>query len=60
MKGDAAHWYLVAFGQRDVEQLRPFLRVIEKHLVEITEPKEQQSIRRQDCAGCLGTAASSA
>ncbi len=44
---DAAHRHLVALGQRDIEDGRRLLRVLEKHLVEIPEPEEQQRLRRQ-------------
>ena len=41
-----AHRDAVAIGQREVEQLRPGLGVIEKHLVKIAQPEQQQRIRR--------------
>jgi hypothetical protein len=33
-------------GERKVQQTRGFFRVVEKQLVKIAEPKEQQGIRR--------------
>ncbi|KAG0506026.1 MAG: hypothetical protein Udaeo_06050 [Candidatus Udaeobacter sp.] len=41
-----AHRHAVALGQRDVQQSRRLLGVIEKHLVEISEPKQQERVRR--------------
>ena len=43
----AAHRHAVARGEREVEQLRAGLRVLEKHLVKIAEPEEQQRVLRQ-------------
>src|SRR5439155_2224100 len=40
------HRHAVALGQRDVQKGRRFLRVVEKHLVEIAEPKQQERVRR--------------
>ena len=42
----AAHRHAVAMGQREIEQPGRFLGVLEKELVKIAEPKEQQRIRR--------------
>ena len=50
---DAAHRHEVPFGQRHVENGRRLLRVLEKHLVEIPQPKQQQRIRRQRPADAL-------
>ena len=47
MEGDAAHRDDAALGERDVEQLRAALRVLEEHLVEIAEAEQQQRIFRQ-------------
>ena len=33
-----------AFGQRDIQQLRAGLRVLEKHLVKIPQPEQQQRV----------------
>src|SRR5262245_13957316 len=38
------HRNAVAFGQRYVQQNRRLLRVIEKHFVEIAEPKQQERV----------------
>jgi hypothetical protein len=43
----AAHRHAVARGEREVEQLRAGLRVLEKHLVKIAEAEEQQRVLRQ-------------
>src|SRR6266436_5661165 len=40
------HWHAVSLGQRDVQKGRRFLRVVEKHLVEIAEPKQQERVRK--------------
>ena len=44
---DAAHRHRAALGERDVEELRAGDRVLEKHLVEITEAEEQQRVLGQ-------------
>ena len=44
---DAAHRHHAALGQGDVQQLRASLRVLEEHLVEIAEAKQQQRIPGQ-------------
>src|ERR1041384_7384129 len=44
MMRDAAHRNGPAFGERNVKQLRPALRVLEKHFVEIAEPEQQQRV----------------
>ena len=46
MIGDATHRHAVALGQRYVQERRCFFRVVEKHLVKIAEPKQQQRIGR--------------
>ena len=43
---DATHRGTVAAGEREVEQLRSRLRIVEKHLVEIAQPEQEQRIRR--------------
>ena len=45
-----AHRHAVAFRQRDIQQTSGFLRILEKQLVKIAEPKEQQHIRRDASA----------
>ena len=50
MKGDAAHLdrhirRLAARRQRNVEQPRSLLRILEKQLVEIAHPVKQQIVR---------------
>ena len=47
VKRNAAHRDDAALGERDVEQLRAGLRVLEKHLVEIAEPEQQQRVLGQ-------------
>ena len=42
----ATHRNAVAMGQRQVQQSRRFFRVVEKQLIKIAEPKEQQGIGR--------------
>ena len=42
-----AHRHAVARGERKVEDLRAGLGVLEKHLVEITEPEQQQRVLGQ-------------
>jgi len=42
-----AHRDAVAGGEREVQQLRAGLRVLEKHLIEIAEAEEQQRVLRQ-------------
>ena len=44
---DAAHRRVAALGQRDVEDAGRLLRVLEKHLVKIPEPKQQNRPGRQ-------------
>ncbi|KAG0506490.1 MAG: hypothetical protein Udaeo_01220 [Candidatus Udaeobacter sp.] len=46
MIGHTAHRHAVALGQRHVQQSRRLFRVIEKHLVEIAEPEQQERVRR--------------
>ena len=46
---DAAHRHAVAGGEGEIEQLRAGLGVLEKHLVEIAEPEQQQRIGRIWC-----------
>jgi hypothetical protein len=41
-----AHWHAIPPGQRHIKQSRRLLRVVEKHLVEIAEPKQQERVRR--------------
>src|SRR5262245_23048597 len=41
-----AHRYAVALGQRHIQQTRRLFRVIEKHLIEIAEPKQQKRVWR--------------
>src|SRR6187397_3155737 len=41
-----AHRHAVALGQCHVQQRRSLLRVVEKHFVEISEPKQQECVRR--------------
>src|SRR6476646_5103685 len=41
-----AHRHAVALSQRHVQQSRGLLRIIEKHLVEISEPKQQERVCR--------------
>ena len=43
----AAHRHAVARGERQVENLRAGLRVLEKHLVKIAEPEQQQRVLGQ-------------
>jgi len=43
----AAHRHAVARGERQIENLRARLRVLEKHLVKITEPEQQQRVLGQ-------------
>ena len=50
MVGHAAHRHRVAAGQRDIEDRRGGLRVVEEHLVEIAQPVEQQHVVRQRSA----------
>ena len=47
VKRQAAHRHAVARGEREVEDLRAGLRVLEKHLVKIAEPEQQQRVLRQ-------------
>ena len=47
VKGDSAHRHDAAFGQGDIEKLRAVLRILEKHLVKIAEPKKQKRIPGQ-------------
>ena len=44
---DAAHRDDAAPGQRDIEQLRPVLRVLEEQLVEIAQAEQEQGILGQ-------------
>ncbi len=41
-----AHRHAIAMSQREIEQAGSLLGVVEKELVKIAEPKEQQGIRR--------------
>jgi len=43
----AAHWHAIARGERQIEKLRAGLRVLEKHLVKIAEPEQQQRVLGQ-------------
>ena len=43
---DAAHRNETALGQGDVEQLRSDLSILKKHLVKITQAKQQQRVGR--------------
>ena len=43
----AAHRHAVARGERKIEKLRAGLRVLEKHLVKIAEPEQQQRVLGQ-------------
>ena len=47
VKRNAAHWHHASFSERHVEQLRAYLRILEKHLVKITEPKQEQRVLGQ-------------
>ena len=47
MKGDAGHRMLLPLGQGDSEQTCPDHCILEKHLVEIPQPKEQQRVGRE-------------
>ena len=42
----AAHRDAVSFRQRDVEQGRRVLRIVEEHLVEVAEAEKEQGVRR--------------
>jgi len=44
---NAAHRGVLALGQRNAEQPRADLGVLEEHLVEITEAEEQEVVRRE-------------
>ena len=45
--GNTAHRHIAALGERDIQDRRGLLGVVEEHLVEITEPEEQEGSRRQ-------------
>jgi len=45
--GQTAHGHAVAAGEREVEQLRADLRVLEEHLVKIAKAKQQESVPGQ-------------
>ena len=47
VKRQAAHGNAIARGQRKIEDLRAGLRVLEKHLVKIAQPEQQNRILRQ-------------
>ena len=47
VKGDAAHRDLPPLRQRHIQQLRPGMGVLEKHLIKIPQPEQQQRLRRQ-------------
>ena len=47
VEGKATHWDFVASCQRQLQQFGPCDGVFEKHLVEIAQPKEKQSVLRQ-------------
>src|ERR1017187_850760 len=47
MMRQAAHGHAVARSEGEVEELRAGLRVLEKHLVEIAEPEQQQRVLGQ-------------
>ena len=44
---DAAHGIGSPLGQRDIEDLRGFQCVLEKHLIKIPQPEHQQRVLRQ-------------
>ena len=43
---DAAHRHAVALGEGEVQKLRTGLGIVEEHLVEVTQPKQQQRVGR--------------
>jgi hypothetical protein len=47
MMRQAAHGYAVTRGEGEIEDLRPGLGVLEKHLVKIAEPEQQQRVLGQ-------------
>src|SRR5207248_3338974 len=47
MKRNTAHRRHTAFGQCHIEQLRARLGILEEHLIEISEPKQQQRVPGQ-------------
>ena len=47
MMRQAAHGHAVARGEREIEELRAGLRILEKHLVEIAEAEQQQRVLGQ-------------
>ena len=47
MMRQAAHRHAVARGEREIEELRAGLGVLEKHLVKIAEPEQQQRVLGQ-------------
>jgi hypothetical protein len=47
VKRHTAHRHHAAFRQRDIQQARRDLRVLEKHLVEVAEAKKQQRVLGQ-------------
>ena len=50
MPRDAAHRHEMAFRERDVQDGRGGLRILEKHFVKVTEPIEQNDVRGQSPA----------
>ena len=47
MKRQAAHRHAVARGEREIDQLRTGLRVLEKQFLKVAEAEEQQCVLRQ-------------
>src|SRR5205823_5215744 len=46
----AAHRDVVAMSEREIQQTGGLLRIVEKQLVKITEPKKEERVRRDGCA----------